>query len=119
MDPLIGDHLLDGDVGLAEGRIGRVLVPDLPGEDVVVMLARAVRALGLAREILAQHGSIRRHRLEEIDVAGQSLVCDLDEVGAVRGCVAVVSDNERDLLVLIEHFVLGEHGLHVAGGSGM
>ena len=69
VDALIGDQLLDGDVGLAEGRIGRVLVAHLPGEDVVVVLARAVRALGLVLEILAQHGRVRRHRLERIDVA--------------------------------------------------
>ena len=115
MDPLIRDHLLDRDVGLAERGVGPILVTHLPGEDVVVVLARAVRAFGLAREIVAQHRGVRRHRLEGVDVAGQPLVFDLDQVGAVRGGVAVVRDHESDFLVLVEHLLLGEHGLHVAG----
>ena len=47
MDALIEDQLLDRDIGLAESGIGRVLVADGPLEDVVVVLARAVRAVVL------------------------------------------------------------------------
>ena len=75
---MIGDHLLDRDLGLAEGGVGQVLVADGPLEDVVVVLARAVRAVGLAGEILAQHRRIGVHRLERIDHHRQRLVLDLD-----------------------------------------
>ena len=44
MGAVIGDHLLDRDIRLAEGGIGQVLVADGPFEDVVVMLARPMRA---------------------------------------------------------------------------
>jgi hypothetical protein len=53
--PLIDDLFLDADLGFCERALGRLLVADLPCEDVVVMPARAVRAGGLAGEILAQH----------------------------------------------------------------
>ena len=63
----IGDHLLDRDLGLVEGGVGRGLVAGLPGEDVVVVLALAVRAVGLVLDVLADHRRVRRHRLERID----------------------------------------------------
>ena len=44
MGAVIGDHLLDRHLRLAEGGVGEVLVADGPFEDVVVMLARTVRA---------------------------------------------------------------------------
>src|SRR3546814_12920036 len=50
VDALVGDQLLHGDVGPVERLVGAVLVADLPGEDVVVVAARPVRALGLAGE---------------------------------------------------------------------
>ena len=67
MGAVIGDHLLDRDLRLAEGGVGQILVADGPFEDVVVMLARPVRAGRLAGEVLAQHRRIRVHRLERID----------------------------------------------------
>ena len=78
MGAVIGDHLLDRHLRLAEGGVGQVLVADRPFEDVVVMLARAVRAGGLAGEVLAQHRRIRIHRLERIDQHRQRLVFDHD-----------------------------------------
>ena len=67
MDAVIGDQLLDRHLGLPEGRVGQVLVADGPLEDVVVVLARAVRARRLAGEVLAQHRRILVHRLEGVD----------------------------------------------------
>src|SRR6202165_3742023 len=60
MGAVIGDHLLDRDLRLAERGVGEILVADGPLEDVIVMLARPVRACGLAGEILAQHRRVRR-----------------------------------------------------------
>ena len=45
----------------------------------------------------------------------QRLVVDLDQLGAVGRGVAVLGDDEGDLLVLEEHLLLGQHRLHVAG----
>ena len=47
------DELLDLHLGLLERRVGRRLVAGLPGEDVVVVLARPVRAVRLVLEVLA------------------------------------------------------------------
>ena len=60
MGAVIGDHLLDRHLRLAEGGVGQILVADRPFEDVVVVLARPVRAGGLAGEVLAQHRRVRR-----------------------------------------------------------
>ena len=115
MHALIGDQLLDRHVRLAEGGVGAVLVAHLPGEDVVVVLALAVRTFGLAREVVAQDRRVGRHRLEGIDDHRQRLVLDLDQIGRIGRHVAVLGDDEGDLLVLEQHLLLGEHGLHVAG----
>ena len=68
---------------LAKAASVAVLVAHLPVEDVVVVLALAVRAVGLVLEVLADHRRVRRHRLERIDVERQRLVFDLDQVGGV------------------------------------
>ena len=115
MDPLVGDHLLDGDVGLGERRVGRRLVAGLPVEDVVRVLARPVGAVGLVLEVLADHRRVRRHRLERIDQHRQFVIVDVDQFDPVGRDVAVVGQHEGDLLVLEEDVVLGEHRLHVAG----
>ncbi len=78
MGAVIGDQFLDGHLGLVEGGIGQVLVADRPFEDVVVVLARPVRALGLAGEVLAQHRRVALHGLERIDEDRQRLVVDHD-----------------------------------------
>ena len=48
MHALIGDQLLDRDFGVGEGGVGCAFVADLPGEHMVVVLARAMRALVLS-----------------------------------------------------------------------
>jgi len=53
MGAVIGNHLLDRDIRLLKGSVGQILVADGPLKDVVVMLARAVRAGHLAGEIFA------------------------------------------------------------------
>ena len=115
MDAVIGDHLLDRHLGLLEGRIGQFLVADGPLEDVVVVLARTVRAGRLAGEVLAQHRRVLVHRLERIDHDRQRLVFDHHLVDAVIGGIAVGRDHEGDLLVLEQHLAVGQHHLHVAG----
>ena len=112
--PLIDDLLLDADLGLGERPLGRLLVADLPGEDVVVMPARPVRARGLAREVLAQHRRAVGQRGLGIVQRRQLLVLDLDQLDRIGRDVAVVGDHEHDLLVLEQHLAVGEHRLHVA-----
>ena len=114
MHPLIDDFLLDADLGLGERPLGRVLIPDLPGEDVVVMPARPVHARGLAFEILAQHRRAVGQRGFGIVQRRQLLVVDLDQLDRVGRDVAVVGDHEHDLLVLEQHLAVGEHCLDVA-----
>ena len=115
MHALIDDQLLDRDLGLVEGGVGRRLVADLPGEDVVVVLALAVGAVGLVLDVLAEHRRVRRHRLERIDDDRQRLVFDFDQIDGVGRDIAVLGDDEGDFLVLEQHLVVGEHHLHVAG----
>ena len=115
MDALIGDQLLDRHFRLLEGRVRRLLVAHLPGEDVIVVLALAVGAVGLVLDVLAQDGRARRHRLEGIDEHGQLLVLDLDQLGRVGRHIAVLRDDEGDFLVLVQHLLLGQHRRHVAG----
>ena len=114
VDARIGNHLPDGDVGLGEGRIGGRLVAGLPGEDVVVMLALAVRALGLVLEILADHRRAVGHGLHRVDIDRQRLVFDFDQIGAVGRRFPGLRDHEGDLLILEQHFAVGQHHLHVA-----
>ena len=111
----IDDQLLDGDVGLREGGVGRGLVAGLPVEHVVVVLALAVRALGLVLDVLADDRRVGRHGLERIDVDRQRLVFHLHKISSVGRDVAVLGDDEGDLLVLEQHLAVGEHHLHVAG----
>ena len=112
---MIGEHLLDRHLRLAEGGVGQILVADGPLEDVVVVLARTMRARRLAGEILAQHRRVRVHRLERIDHDRERLVFDHDLVDAVVGRVAVGGDDEGDFLILEQHLAVGQHHLHVAG----
>ena len=81
----------------------------------VIVLAFAVRAVGLVFEILADHRRIRRHRLERIDVDRKRLVLHLDQIGGIGRDIAVLRDHEGDFLVLEQHFAVGQHHLHVAG----
>jgi hypothetical protein len=115
MHALIGDQLLDAHLGLLERGVGRFAVADVPGEDVIMVPALAVRALGLVLDILAQQRSVGRHRLERIDDDRQRLVFDLDQLGRVRRDIAAFGDDEGDLLVLEQHFFFRQHRLHVAG----
>ena len=115
MGAMVGDHLLDRHLRLAEGGVGQILVADGPLEDVVVVLARAMRARRLAGEVLAQHRRIRVHRLERIDHDRQRLVFDHHLVDAVVGRIAVGGDHEGDFLILEQHLAVGQHHLHVAG----
>ena len=115
MGAVIGDHLLDRHFRLVEGGIGQVLVADGPFEHMVVVFARAVRAGGLAGEVLADHRRIGVHRLERIDHHRQRLVFHHHLVDAVIGGVAVGGDHEGDFLVLEQHLAVRQHHLHVAG----
>jgi hypothetical protein len=114
VDALIENLLLDRDLGAGERLLGRGLIADLPGEDVVVVPARAVRARGLAGKVLAQHrGTLRERRLRVVD-RRQLLVVDFDQLDRIGRDVAVLRDHEGDLLVLEQHLAVGQHHLHIA-----
>ena len=46
---------------------------------------------------------------------GQDVVLDVDQLERVARRVAVLGDDERDLLALEAHLVGGQHGLDVVG----
>ena len=115
MHALVGDQFLDRDLGILEGEVGRLLVPDLPFEDVVVVLALAVGAVHLVLDVLAQQRRVGRHRLEGIDQGRQLLVFDLDQFGGIGRGIAVGRHHEGHFLVLEQHLLLGQDRLHVAG----
>src|SRR5580692_10143301 len=56
-----------------------------------------------------------RHRLGRIDEHRQFLVLDLDQIDGVGRNVAILGHDERDLLALEQHFVIGQYGLNIAG----
>ena len=60
MDALVAQQVLGRDLGLDEGGVGQLAVADLPVEDVVGMLARPMRAVGLVLDVLAQDRRVRR-----------------------------------------------------------
>jgi hypothetical protein len=69
----------------------------------------------LVLEVVAQDGCVRRHRLGRIDERRQFLVLDFDQIDRVSRNVAVLGHDERDLLALEHDFLIGEHGLDIAG----
>jgi hypothetical protein len=73
-----------------------------------------VRAVELVLDVLAQDRRVRIHRLEGIVDRRQRLVLDLDQLGGVGRDIAVLGDDEGDLLVLVQHLAGGEHHLDVA-----
>ena len=111
---LVGNQLLDHHFGAFEGRVGRAPVADLPGEDMVVVLAGPVRAVGLVLDVLPQHRRVRRHRLEWVDHHRQCFVGHFDEVDRVGRGLPRFGDDEGDFLVLEEDLLFREHGLHVS-----
>ena len=111
---MVVDHFLGDNLGLGDGGVGAVLVADVPGEDVVVMLARTMRARGLPGKVFAQHRRIGQHRLERVGDDRQFLVFHLDQFHRVGGDVAVFGHDEGDLLALEQHLAVGQHHLLVA-----
>ena len=114
VDALVGDQLLGHDLAAGQRLLGGVGVAELPVEDVVVVIALAVRALGLVLDVLAEHRGALVHRLERVGDRRQLLVLDLDRGDAVGGRVAVGRDHEGDLLALEQDLLVGEHRLDVA-----
>jgi hypothetical protein len=115
VDTLIDDAFLGHDGGLAQRPRRARGVADLPGEDVVVVSARPMRSARLVLEVISQDGRVRRHRLGRIDEHRQFLVLDLDQIDGVGRNVAILGHDERDLLALEQHFVIGQYGLNIAG----
>jgi hypothetical protein len=105
--PRVDDLLADDDVRAGEDGVGLGRVARLPVEDVVVGLPLVV----------ADDGRIRVECPAGVDDRGQVLVLDVDELEGVAGGVAVLGDDEGDLLALEAHLVGGQHG-HGVGRQG-
>ena len=71
-------------------------------------------AVHLVLDVLAQQRRVGRHGLEGVDQHRQGLVLHLDQLDRIGGRIAVLGDDEGDLLVLEQHLLLGQHRLHVA-----
>ena len=106
---------LDRHWGRSKCGIGRLLVAGIPREDMVVVLARAMCARGLAGQVFTQHRRVGLERLERIDDHGQLFVFHDDGFNAVGRRVTVLGDHDRDFLHLKMHFLIGEHSRDVAG----
>mmetsp|Transcript_1089 Transcript_1089/g.2920 ORF Transcript_1089/g.2920 Transcript_1089/m.2920 type:complete len:772 (+) Transcript_1089:648-2963(+) len=118
MHARVDDPLAHRDGRVREGGIDRRLVAGLPGEDVVVVIALAVSAFGLARQVFAQHRRAGIEGLVWIDHDRQFLVLDLHRLDGIRGDVAVVGDHDRHFLHLEVHLLVGQHRGHVTGQRG-
>ena len=106
MDARVHDVLADDDLGVGEHRFGRGGVARLPVEAVVV---------GLALEIVADHRRVGVEGVTNVDHRIERLVLDVDQLQCVARRVAVLGDDEGDLLVLEADLVGGEDRLHVVG----
>ena len=114
MGAVVVHRLFGNDLGIVDDLLGAFLVAHFPQEDVVVMLARAVSAAGLALEILSQN-DVGLKRLERIDDHGQRLVFHFDQFHGVGGDIAVRSYDKGHFLPLKQHFAIGQHHLLVTG----
>src|SRR5215204_2601219 len=103
-------HLLaDLYLGLLERLACGLLVPCVPEEDRVVVLAILV---------VADDGSILIERLPGICYRVEWLVVNVDELEGVLRDVGIIGHHEGNLLPLEAHLVGGEHGLGVPGEGG-
>ena len=102
------DHVpLDDDVGLGEDAVALLRVAGLP--------ERAGEVVGLVGLVVADQRRVGVERLARVDDRGQRLVLDVDQRQRVARRVAVLGDDEGDLLALEADLVAGEHGLGVVG----
>ena len=85
------DHVPgDDDVRLGEDPVGLRGVAGLPG--------RAREVVRLARLVVADQRRLGVERLAGVDDRRQRVVLDIDQRQRVAGRVAVLGDDERDLL---------------------
>ena len=115
MGAVVEEDFLGGDRGGGEGLVRPVLVAELPVEDVVVVLAGAMRPFGLVLDVFTQQGRVRRHGDPGIDQHRQFLVFRLDQLDRIGRDIAVVGDDEGDFLVLEQHLLVRQNRLNVAG----
>ena len=115
MDPLIKDPFGGHDRSVIDRAGGPRRVADLPGENVVVVLARPVSAAGLVLQIVTQNWCGCSHRPVGIDERRQLFVFDLDHIDRVGSDVAILGDDEGYFLALKQHLLVGQYGLNIAG----
>ena len=118
MGAVVVDHLFGDHFGAVDGLIGRFFVAHLPQEDVVVMLARAMRARHDAVQILTQDRRIGGKRLEGVNDHGKFFVINLDQLDGIGGDVAVGRDDKSHFLTLKQHLSIGQHHLLVTRQRG-
>ena len=112
-------HVLrDGDFGLGKSSVCGRLVTGIPSEDVVVVVALAVRTLGLAREVVADHGGAGLQGRIGVEHHGQFFVFDLYRFNSISGDVAVIGNHDGHFLHLEVDLFIGQHGGHVTRQGG-
>jgi hypothetical protein len=105
---LLDDHATVGE-GRGERLVGLGRVARFPVVDVVV---------GLAVLVVADDLGVGVEGLLRVDDHRQRLVLDVDQVERVTRRVAILGDDERDLLAVEAHLVGGEHRLGVVRQRG-
>ena len=99
------DHVeRDRDVSGGEGGVGGGGVAGLPVEDPVVRPAL---------DLVTHERRVGVERPAGVDHRWQRLVHDVDELQRVACRVAVLGDDEGDLLALVAHLVGGQHSLDI------
>ena len=112
-------HVLrDGHGSVGKRGIGCGLIARIPSEDVVVVVALAVRAFGLAGQVITDDGRTGLQSGIGVHDHGQLFVFDFHGLHRIGRDVAVVGDHDGDFLHLEVHFFIGQHRGHVAGQGG-
>ena len=115
MHARIEQVFLHGDVSVFECQVSGFLVACLPREDVVVMFALAVCAIGFTGQVFTQYRCIRQQCLERVDDDRQFFVFDFNGFDGVSGNVAVFCNDDGNFLHLEVDFFVGQNGGDVAG----
>ncbi len=109
MDARVHEFLLQNNVGLLECRLCRITVAAIPVLDVVV---------GATFQVVADDRRVRVERVPHINHRRKDVVVHVDQLKGVPCGVAVVRDDEGDLLTLEAHLVRRKDSLDVIGERG-
>ena len=110
--------LLDGDGRAGKGGVGGFLVARIPGEDMVVVVALAVGAFGLAHQVFTNDRRAFFQGFKRVNHHGEFFVLHFNSFHTIGGGVAVGGNHHRHFLHLEMDFAIGQHGGYVTGQGG-